>query len=74
MYEQTVLAADLLAQFANSFNERQAFVVTYRTANFNDMHVAALGCFDDLLLNGVSKVRHQLHRLATQVTGPFASN
>ena len=47
---QAVLFTDFMSKFTDCFNEAQTFIVTYCTANLNDMNVAAFsGCYDCLL-------------------------
>ena len=66
MQEHAVVAAQLDAQLANGFQERQRFDVADRAADLHHAHVGIAGAELDGTLDFVGDVRNHLHR-RTQV-------
>ncbi len=67
-----VVAADVLAELADRFQEREDLDVADRAPHFGDDHIDRVGgqAFD-AILDLVGDVRDDLHRLAEEVTSPL---
>ncbi|MCY1375586.1 hypothetical protein D9M69_630120 [compost metagenome] len=71
MHVQAVFAADFLAELADCFDKAQAFVVTHRSTDFNDVNVTVFTSFNNCFLDRLSQVRYKLHRFAPKLTRPL---
>ena len=74
MDEAAVVAAHLLAELTQGFQEQEAFDITHGTTDFGDNHVAVLvllGQVVETLLDFVRHVRDVLHSLAQIIAAAF---
>ena len=71
MQEHAVVAAELDAELADGFEERQRFDVADRAADFDHAHVGVAGAQLDRALDLVGDVRNDLHRGAEVVAAAF---
>ena len=73
MDEQRALAAQLVAELADRFEERQAFDVADRAADFAQHEIlVAVELGGDEFLDRVGDVRNDLHRRAEIFAAPLA--
>ena len=71
MQEHAVVAAELDAELANGFEERQRFDVADRAADFHHADVGVAGAEHDAALDLVGDVRDDLHGRAEVVAAAF---
>ena len=71
MQEDNVLAAGVVLELAEGFEEGQAFDVAGGAADFSDENVDAIAPFEDAVFDFVRDVWDHLHGLTEVVTAPF---
>ena len=71
MHEHRAFAAELVAELADGFEERQALDVAHRAADLDQHEVLVLGIGDDEFLDRVGDVRDHLHRGAEIFAAPL---
>ena len=71
MHVQNIFAAEVPAELAHRFEERQALDIADRPADFDDDQIRAFGRGEDAPLDLVGDMRNHLHRRAEVIAAPF---
>ncbi len=72
VHESGVVAAQLMPELADGFQERQRFNIAHRAANLHDHHIYVGRHFTRSSFDLIRHVRNHLHRLAQVIPAAFA--